>query len=411
MEGEDAQFQFLATSGQAPEAIEEGTAVVEVVRDEAAGGGAYGGGGDGTGGGRGGYDGIEAGTVTSIGDREKWKGGGRVLLTCKGGGGIFTRELCCVAAFSDLDAVNGSLLPVLLGGSCGDLGLAFLNGTRGASLQNTEKGNVGTLQFGALWQVEVFGLITTEQIDVITDRTRESQGFDVVQRPAVLKDNGRGNPRNLHQANLAIATGNQLSGGIAEARHVHGEDGSTAGRDGDRFLREADAAGLKLYGSLGREVGEALVVIEEDEGGFSIGTHRPAQRRVVGLLQILRCREGGLHGCQQLAEVLHEEMQGAQAVVLRIGLAELTQRSLEVIGADGQVVVGGEGGGLALVEGVQAAFGVAAAVVHVISKEVAAAAQFHQRHGIGILGIDVGAAVVGRGHSASKFAGEVGVSA
>ena len=129
---------------------------------------------------------------------------------------------------------------------------------------------------------------------------------------------------------------------------------------------------------------------------------------VVALLQILRRRERGFHWCQRLAPVVHEEVQGAQHVILRIGLSELAQRSLEVVGLHGQVVVVGGRGALVLVQR-RHALGIGAAVIHVVAQEVRARTQLHECHRVGILGIEVRPAVIGCRHTATQLAGKIGI--
>ena len=48
-------------------------------------------------------------------------------------------------------------------------------------------------------------------------------------------------------------------------------------------------------------------------------------------------------------------------------------------------------------------------MIHVVAQQVAAAAQFDERHGVGVVGRDEGAPVVGRCHAAAQFAGEIGI--
>ena len=122
---------------------------------------------------------------------------------------------------------------------------------------------------------------------------------------------------------------------------VDGEDGHAPG--GHRHGGQPHTTGLQAHMALGREMGKALIVVDEDEAAAVLAAYRPAQVAVVTLGQLLGRGEGGLHGCQQFAVVVHEEVQGAQQIVVGIGLAKLAQRCLEVVGAEGQVVVGGAG--------------------------------------------------------------------
>ena len=188
---------------------------------------------------------------------------------------------------------------------------------------------------------------------------------------------------------------------------MYGERANGTGGNGEPGQRHA--AGLQLHLLLGRQLLQAFVVVDEDEGPLAVGAHGPAQRAVVAFLHVLRCGELRLHRSQHLGIVVHEEVQRAQAVVLAVGLAVLAERSLEVVGAHRQVVVGRAGRCLALVERVQLALGVGAAVVHVVAQQVRAAAQLDHGHGVGVVDVDVRPAMIGGGHAAAQFTGEVGI--
>ena len=104
---------------------------------------------------------------------------------------------------------------------------------------------------------------------------------------------------------------------------------------------------------------------------------------------------------------------------MRIALTEFTEWCLEIVGLHRQVVVVRSYGALHLVQvfsfrlALSQAFcpthGVCASVIHVVAQEVAAATQFHECHGVGILGIEIHATMVARHHTATQFAGEVRV--
>ena len=102
-------------------------------------------------------------------------------------------------------------------------------------------------------------------------------------------------------------------------------------------------------------------------------------------------------------------MELAQQVVVGIGLAKLAERSLEVVVLQGHVVVVGGLGTLVFLQGVEHTIGVGASMIHIIAQQVAATAQFHQCHSVGIFGIDVGTTVIGRHHPSAEFTGEVGI--
>ena len=103
---------------------------------------------------------------------------------------------------------------------------------------------------------------------------------------------------------------------------------------------------------------------------------------------------------------MHKEVQFAQLVVVGQCLSELAKRSLEVVVLHRHVVVVGCYCALHLVQPCQS-FRVCSSVIHIVSEKVGAAAKFHQSHGIGILRIDVRAAVVGLHHASAKLASEI----
>ena len=235
---------------------------------------------------------------------------------------------------------------------------------------------------------------------------RHALGGEVLQHLAVLQDYGGGNAADLLQVYPAVALGDDLRRGISDAVDVAGQDAHRTGRYVK--LRQGHATGLQPHATLGGDVLQTFVVVDEDETAVPLRAVGPAQVRVVPLGNVLGTREGRLHRRQHFPIVLHEEVQLAQHVVVGQGLPELPERSLEVVVLHGHVVVVRGRRALHLVEPGQT-FGVGTSVIHVVPQEVGTAAQFHQGHGIGILGIDVRTAVVGRHHAATQFAGEVGV--
>ena len=89
-------------------------------------------------------------------------------------------------------------------------------------------------------------------------------------------------------------------------------------------------------------------------------------------------------------------------------LSELTERSLEVVGLHGHVVVVRSQRALHLVEP-GLALRIRAAVIHIVAQEIRATAQLHDSHRVGIFRIDVWPTVIGRHHAPAQFAGEVWV--
>ena len=129
---------------------------------------------------------------------------------------------------------------------------------------------------------------------------------------------------------------------------------------------------------------------------------------VIALGDVLFTGEAGFHRSQEFTVIVHEQVQRAQHIIMWILLSELAERRLEVVVLHGHVVVVRSPCALHLVEPRQPV-GVGAAVVHVVAQQVRARAEFHQRHRIGILGIEVGTAVVGGHHAATQLTGEVRV--
>ena len=204
--------------------------------------------------------------------------------------------------------------------------------------------------------------------------------------------------------------GDELCCGVADAVDVDGKDTGRGGWDGDGLLGELHAADIELYAFLLREVAEPFVVVDEDECLLSLIPVAPPQVRVIALLDVLLAGIGGCHGRQHFAVVLHEEVQLAEHVEVRVALSEFVQRCLEVVGHGGQVVPVGAQCALLLVQCYsQLALGVRAAVVHIVAQQVAVAAQLDDSHRVGIFWIDVDAAVVRGHHAAPQLAGEVGV--
>ena len=205
-------------------------------------------------------------------------------------------------------------------------------------LAELERSGCGLDGFG---EEEMLGLLGRQQIDVIHDGFVRPFGLEALQEASAGEAQRRRYAGNLHEVETAAPLGHNLCGGVADAGHVDGEDRHAA--LGQRELGQTHAAGLQLNPALGFEFGQTLVVVDEDEGAATVGAYRPAQTRILAPLEVLRAGERRRHGCQQRAEVVHEEVERAQAVVLRISLAELAQRRLEVVGQQREVVVGRKG--------------------------------------------------------------------
>ena len=227
----------------------------------------------------------------------------------------------------------------------------------------------------SLREEEVFRLLLCEQVDILVDRRFRSLRFQVAQHFSIVHGDGGRYALHLHEVRLAVALRHKLCGGVLDVAHVDREDGHGASRDGDAW--ELHTTGSEPHVFLRREVGEALVVVDEDEGRTAVSPDTPPQLRVLPLLEVLGSWELRLHGCEELSKVLHEEVERAESVERLVLLSELTEGSLKVVGADGQVVVGRSRRGLHLVEGVQFPFRVGPPVVHVVAEEVASASQFH----------------------------------
>ena len=161
----------------------------------------------------------------------------------------------------------------------------------------------------------------------------------MAQSAAVGGDDGHRNAVDLHEIHLAVATSHQLGCGIADTADINGEDAHGARGNGEPG--QLHSAGLEPDILLGGEALQTLVVVDKDKGTTTLPAHGPPQLVVVALLEVLRRRERGFHWSQLRRIIVHEEMEGTQHVVVRIGLAKLAQWCLEVVGAHGQVVVGG----------------------------------------------------------------------
>ena len=160
--------------------------------------------------------------------------------------------------------------------------------------------------------------------------------------------------------------------------------------------------------AFGRKILQTFVVVDEDETSTVFRAIRPAQKRVIAFLNILRTWEYGLHRSKQIAPVVHEQMQFPQHVVVRILLSELTEGRLEVVGLHRHVVIVGGWSALHLVEP-DLAIGVRATMIHIVAQKVGATAEFHDGHRVGILRIQIRPTVIGRHHATAQFAGEVGI--
>ena len=101
-------------------------------------------------------------------------------------------------------------------------------------------------------------------------------------------------------------------------------------------------------------------------------------------------------------------MERSKHKVLRISLSKLAKWRLKIIVLYRHVVVVGGYGALVFVQ-IGKTLWIGAAVIHIVAQEVGTAAQLDQRHRIGILRVDIGTTVIGRGHTATQFASEVGV--
>ena len=101
-------------------------------------------------------------------------------------------------------------------------------------------------------------------------------------------------------------------------------------------------------------------------------------------------------------------MQFPQHIVVRILLSELTEGRLEVVGLHRHVVIVGGWRALHLVKPCLA-FRIRATVIHIIAQKVRATAEFHDRHRVGILWIQIRPTVIGRHHATTQFTSEVGI--
>ena len=200
---------------------------------------------------------------------------------------------------------------------------------------------MGNGERSSVWflrEEEVFRLLLCEQVDILVDRCFCPLWFLVAQRFSVIHGDGGRDALHLHEVRLAVALRHQLCGGVLDAAHVDREDGHGTGRDGDAW--ELHTTCSEPHVLLLRKVGEALVVVDEDEGSTTVCPDTPPQLRVLSLLEVLGCRELRFHRCQELSKVLHEEVERPESVERLVLLSELTEWSLEVVGAYRQVVVG-----------------------------------------------------------------------
>ena len=94
---------------------------------------------------------------------------------------------------------------------------------------------------------------------------------------------------------------------------------------------------------------------------------------------------------------------------LEVGLSHLAERGLEVVGLQRHVIVVGHRRSLRLRHGVFIAFGIGAAVIHVISRQVGARAEFAYSQGQYFVARDVYSPVISGHHATTQLAGEVGV--
>ena len=172
----------------------------------------------------------------------------------------------------------------------------------------------------------------------------------------------------LLKIDFAIALGYELGCGIPDTVDIDGEDAH--GTSGDRQLRQLNATSLQLHVMLGREMLQALVVVDEDKTTAILRANAPTQMRIVALADILRTREHGLHRCQHITPILHKQMQFAQHIVMRILLTKLTQGCLKIVGLHRHIVIVGSHGALHFVESSQLTIGVGATMIHVIAQQI-----------------------------------------
>ena len=76
--------------------------------------------------------------------------------------------------------------------------------------------------------------------------------------------------------------------------------------------------------------------------------------------------EHRLHRCQKFSVVVHPQMQESQGIEVRTHLSELSQRCLEIVGLNRQVVVVGGCRALAFVQIGQLPLWIGTAMIHVV---------------------------------------------
>ncbi len=188
-------------------------------------------------------------------------------------------------------------------------------------------------------------------------------------------------------------------------------DKAGVGRNGNRVLRKDEWTGRKIDHELHvffrRHVLKALVIIHENKSAFSIGTNAPAQGVKIIFPMRTLVRHGRRHSGQSRTPFMEEKMEASQEMVLLADLTILAQGRLKVVVFNGHVVPIPRG--LRFHQGGQFAFGIHAAVIHVVAGQGAARTELDERGGLGVLGIDKDAPVVAVHHAAANFAGEIRV--
>ena len=144
-----------------------------------------------------------------------------------------------------------------------------------------------------------------------------------------------------------------------------------------------------------------LVIIQEKESAFAIRPYCVAQS-----LGILRgnflgiFRKYGLHPAEPVCEIRNEKMQSPQTVIAGTQLSVFTDRRLIVIGNLGTLV---------LIE-IRRPLSpwIAAAPVHIIAQEIAAAGELDIRHGIHTFIRKLKAVIVKTGHASAHLTAGIG---
>ena len=203
--------------------------------------------------------------------------------------------------------IDGSLGEVLVGRFLCHLVHADGDGAQRSCLAHFLTGSTKPDVFmTCLRQEQPFCLFARQKTDILIYRLLRAPRLHIPQHLPVAEGNCRGYALNLLHVYLSVAPGDKLSCGIADTVDVDGQDADSAGGDGQPW--QLYAASLQLDIPLGREILQALVVVDEDESAAVFGAYRPAQEGVIALLDVLLTGELCLHRCQLLAPVVHEEM-------------------------------------------------------------------------------------------------------